>query len=104
VHTHFMIANMIISSNHAIVLVDLHSVKLHFQSSVIFHNNFCYNDTIHLRGSKIYFVDYIEFSANKGNGLIKYFGRTYYYAMLTENVILNITHNSLHILLMQQHL
>ena len=92
--TQLFIKNTSFSLTDNIHLLSLENAKLYLQGQVIFHNNNCYKSVIHLRQSDITFVDYNEFSTNKGREIIKHYSGNYNYLMLKENAILNISYNS----------
>ena len=92
--TNIAISNTNFSLIQATSIVYLRSAELNLQGPVLFYNNTCTTSLIHLLNSKISFTKYSEFSKNKGYGIIKCYGTEYYYLMLTEHSILNISYNN----------
>ena len=60
---------------------------------VIFYNNSC-SGVIYVNRGVLLFLNYIEFSDNKGNTIIKYWSTNLYYLILWESTLLNVSHNS----------
>ena len=94
-----MFTNMFISStsfslNQYRSIVHVRYTKLHLQGQVIFYNNTSTESLIRLLYSIISFRNYNEFSANKYYAIIRYDDRNYFYSMLTENSILNVSYNN----------
>ena len=67
---------------------------MHLQGQVIFYNNTSTKSLIKLYYSIISFRNYNEFSANNYYAIIRYDDRNYFYSMLTENSILNVSYNN----------
>ena len=88
------VVNTNFSSSSSHRSVDFAGVDLHLQGLVIFHNNTCNHSIIHLHESTISITNYTVFLANKAKMIISYSSKKYYYLALTENAIINVSHNT----------
>ena len=91
------ISNTNFSLTHDNSVLYLDTANLHLIGPVIFHNNLCNNSTsvIYNHAGKLSFTNYIEFSANKGYTIIMHFSKKYYFLMLSESTLLNVSHNKI---------
>ena len=92
--TQLFVANTNFSSSYSHRSVDLGGVNLHLQGLVIFHNNTCNYSIIHLHECSISITNYTVFLANKAKMILSYYSEKYYYLALTENAIINVSHNT----------
>ena len=89
-----IIANTNFSSSYSQHSISFGGAKLYLQGLVVFHNNTCNGSVIHLYESKVYIANYTLFLSNKAKAVITYRSRKYYYLILTDNAILNVSNNS----------
>ena len=92
--TNIFISSTSFSLNINRSIAHLKCTKLHLQGQVIFYNNTSTESLLRLQESISSFRNYTEFSANKYDANIKYDGKNYFYSMLTENSILNVSYNN----------
>ena len=76
------------------IFFSLSTAKLFLIGPVKFQSNIFSESSFKLRQSTFSIKGYIEFSANKGHVTIEYESTRYYYLKLTENTILNVSHNN----------
>ena len=88
-----LISNTSFSMTHCNNIIHFNTVNLSLIGPVIFYNNSC-SSVIYVNRGVLFLLNYIEFSANKGNTIIKYGSKYYYYLILSENILLNVSHNS----------
>ena len=92
--TNIFISSTSFSLNQYGSIIHVKCTKLHLQGQVIFYNNTSTESLLRLLKSIISFRNYTEFSANKYYAIIRYDDRNYFYSMLTENSILNVSYNN----------
>ena len=79
-------------------VIHLQNANLYLIGPVVFHNNHCTSSisysVIHVHKGILSLTDYVEFSANKADTIIRYTSNKHCYLMLSEGTLLNVSHNN----------